>query len=430
MAAEYLDPLAVKKSPLFSISDSAKVIGVSRQKLNALLRDPGIKRTVITKTVNKDGFCVEKKMPPKLSLSQIEKIRQVLKERGQVGNHTNRRPEHTKKPFTIAISNLKGGVGKSQYSVLISQYLSMIGFRVLYLDSDPQGSGTASLGFHPFEYEGMPEGSFFVDDINTLEPLYCNEEPLRPVKTYWENLSIIPANIELYSAEFSLPARQLRGEGNFHDLLSMALSTEPEDWHFEFQTHDDDGAYLGKPYSPSDWDFIIFDTSPSYSYATLNALNAADALIVPVPPHTVDIISTGVHFRQMYSVFKDIRDLLDDEKTFEFILGLKSKMTNSFEAEQNGGTISAVFRETMINTPLYLSKAITVASDHGKTVYEIQGNNLIGAATLKKTIDNLELIHEEILSKVRKAWQQKKSRSLKLWLMNLKKSKEKEELNF
>jgi chromosome partitioning protein len=260
------------------------------------------------------------------------------------------------------------------------------------------------MGFLPYEYKGLPDGAYYVDEINTLYPLYSDNEPLRPVKTYWQNLDIIPANIDVYSAEFSLPARQIRDGESFFDILAKALVTKEQDWPTEFDTHYN-GEYLGDVYNPDDYDIIIIDTPPSYSYATLNAIQAADAMVIPGPAQHLDILATGIFFKQMVSVFSDLEQIFGFSKEFDFVVGLKTKMSENFEALQNGGRISAIFRESLINTPFLISKSIAVASDFNKTAYELQNTDIIGRSTLKKSLDNLEQIHLEIENKIKQFWQ-------------------------
>lgn len=403
LASEYQNPNAVKRSPLFTVSDTARHVGISRKLFNDVIADPSIERTIPVKTFEKNGESIERDMPPKFNLNQIEKIRQYLKENGHKGNYTNRRPAYTKRPYTLMIGNLKGGANKTTVAIHLAQWLALKGYRVLAIDSDPQGSMTSLMGFLPYEYEGLPSDAFFVDEINTLFPLYHDNEPLRPVKTYWENLDIIPANIDVYSAEFSLPARQIRDGEAFYNILEKALDTHIEDWPTDFDTHYE-GQYLGDTYNPDDYDIIIIDTPPSYSYATLNAINSADSIVVPVPAQHLDILATGIFFKQMVSVFGDLQEIFGDSKSFDFVLGLKTKMSESFEAQQNGGRISAVFREALINTPFLISKAIATASDQNKTAYELQNTSSISKATLKKALDNLEDIHLEIELKIKQAW--------------------------
>jgi chromosome partitioning protein len=403
LASEYRNPDAVKQSPLFTISDAAKLVGVSRKFFNDIIADPSIERVIPTKTIEKDGETIEKELPAKFTLEQIEKIRLYLKEKGHKGNYTNRRPAHTKRPYTLMVGNLKGGANKTTVAIHLAQWLAMKGYRVLGIDSDPQGSFTSLMGFLPYEYKGLPGDAYFVDEINTLFPLYQDNEPLRPVKTYWQNLDIIPANIEVYSAEFSLPARQIRDGEAFFDILERALSTKEEDWPTDFDKYYE-GEYLGDVYNPDDYDVIIIDTPPSYSYATLNAINAADAMVVPVPAQHLDILATGIFFKQMASVFNDLYELFGVNKEFDFVVGLKTKMSESFEAQQNGGRISAIFRESLINTPFLISKAITTASDQNRTAYELHNSKSVAKSTLKKALDNLEEIHLEIENKIKQAW--------------------------
>lgn len=157
--------------------------------------------------------------------------------------------------ITITVANFKGGVAKTTSAVTLAQGLSMRGHKVLLLDLDPQGSATTLFGV-------LPDAE--VETEHTAMSLFTGEQDnlqyaIRP--TYWPNIDLVCAAPLLYGAEFHLPARQARDAG------------------FEFWRVLDRGLDLTR----EAYDVIVIDTPPSLSYVTINALMAADGVIMPCP---------------------------------------------------------------------------------------------------------------------------------------------------
>ena len=144
----------------------------------------------------------------------------------------------------IAIANQKGGVGKTTTNINLASCLAQSGKRVLAVDIDPQGNTTSGLGV----------------DKNTLRKTIYNlllgecyiEEIM--VETGVENLKLLPANIDLAGAEIELVDRPQR-----EYILKEIL---------------DNAKYL--------YDFILIDCPPSLNMLTVNALTAADTVLVPI----------------------------------------------------------------------------------------------------------------------------------------------------
>ncbi|WP_078543258.1 ParA family protein [Litchfieldia alkalitelluris] len=144
----------------------------------------------------------------------------------------------------IAIANQKGGVGKTTTSVNLSACLAYIGKRVLLVDIDPQGNATSGTGIEKAEVDQCIY-DILVEDVEV-------QHVVKP--TAVENLSIIPATIQLAGAEIELVptiSREVR--------LKRALEAVKDNY-----------------------DYIIIDCPPSLGLLTINALTASDAVLIPV----------------------------------------------------------------------------------------------------------------------------------------------------
>jgi chromosome partitioning protein len=144
--------------------------------------------------------------------------------------------------YTIAIANEKGGVAKTTSAVSLAGALVEMGLRVLVVDLDPQSNLTLALGHIPHQKEV------------TIANVLLNSENISNaiVETQIENLDLVPSNSELGVAERFLPVRK-----NYDTVLKTSL-----------------GGFL-------DYDYIIFDCPPALGAVTLNALTAANLLIIP-----------------------------------------------------------------------------------------------------------------------------------------------------
>ena len=178
--------------------------------------------------------------------------------------------------ITIAIANFKGGVTKTTTTATLAQALSLRGYEVLVIDLDPQGSLSTLYGILP---------DIDVEDGQTIMELYAGDQPnadyaIRP--TYWAGVDIIAGSPELHNAEFMLPSRQHREEGfNFWGILDAGLDSARERY-----------------------DIILIDTAPSLNYSTVNALMAADGIIMPLPPSPLDFASSASFWQLCNDIMK------------------------------------------------------------------------------------------------------------------------------
>ena len=144
--------------------------------------------------------------------------------------------------YTITIANEKGGVAKTTSAVSLAGAFVELGLRVLAIDLDPQSNLTLALGHKP------NPGKNSIADVLLKSESISNAI----VQTSIENLNLVPSNLELGVAERFLPVRQ-----NHDTILRNSL-----------------GSFL-------DYDYIIMDCPPALGAVSLNALTAADLLLIP-----------------------------------------------------------------------------------------------------------------------------------------------------
>ena len=284
-------------------------------------------------------------------------------------------------PIVIGIQNFKGGVGKSTLSVHLAQFLALRGYRVLLLDADPQASSTAMMGFHP-ERDITP--------MDTLLPFLAGEaDSLASVvrATHWDGLDIIPAKLSLYDAEYLIAGDALGARSDRFEKLRQGI--EPISSHY---------------------DVVVIDPPPALGMISLNVLRAANALVIPTPPSSVDYSST-VSFLQMLAGVLEAMERYGRNPHFKFVQLLATKVSENKSAHLGmRDAMKEIFGSEILPTALLDSAEFDNASVEMRTVYEYAGRS---NSTYKRCRSNLDKVLGDIERAIRSTWpsHQKKMRA-------------------
>ncbi len=244
-----------------------------------------------------------------------------------------------------AVSNQKGGVGKTTSAVNISASLAAAEKRVLLIDADPQGNSTSGLGI---DKDNL---------IGTLYDLYTGSKNIEEIirDTNLPFLKIIPSNIELIGAELELSAKEGR-----EMILRQALMSVRDQY-----------------------DYIFIDCPPSLSLLTLNALVAADSLLIPMlcEYHALQGIS------MLLRTYNLIRDSFNPALEIEGIVLTMFDGRNSL-ANQVSDELKKHFGDKVYKTLIPRNVTLAEAPSHGKPaiLYDIRSKGAQSYLELAKEI--------------------------------------------
>ena len=246
----------------------------------------------------------------------------------------------------IAIANQKGGVGKTTTSVNLAASLGVLEKKVLLIDADPQANATSGLGI---DVETVEKGSY-----QLLEHTVSAKETV--VKTDSPNVDLIPAHIDLVAIEIELVDKDQR-----EYMLKTALGSLKEDY-----------------------DYILIDCAPSLGLLTLNALTAADAVIIPIQCEYFALEGLGKLLNTIKSVQKIHNPELDIEGLLLTMYDARLRLSNQVVEE-----VQKHFSEMVFETIIQRNVRLSEAPSFGETIIDYD-------ATSKGATNYLNLAHEII----------------------------------
>ncbi len=347
----------LRQAPRFSITRTADLAGRSPATIREAEKEGRLPAVERTTTGRRIGY----------TLAEINQMRDVF------GTRPWRAPEDP--VAVIAVQNFKGGVGKSTVSTHLAQYLAIQGYRVCLIDCDSQGSTTALFGYVP---------DLDIDEATTLYPFIRNLEmgsmgyALRP--THWDGLYLVPANLQLYSAEYELAAQVARNGPQLLNRLADGIATIAE--HF---------------------DVVVLDPPPALGTISLSVMRAANALIIPIPPTLVDFASTTSFFAMLYETIMTLEENgLPIHLNWLRLLATRADEQKSMHRELMT-LMRSLFGDLLLRGTVKDSAEIDNASARLMTVYELDGP-VTSRETYNRCMTYLNGVNAEVETLIRLTW--------------------------
>ena len=247
----------------------------------------------------------------------------------------------------IAIANQKGGVGKTTTTVNLAACLGALDKNILLIDADPQANASSGLGI---DVDNVELGTY-----QLLEHNCTANEVIQ--KTSAINVDIIPSHIDLVAIEIELVNMEER-----EYMLKQAIEPVIDNY-----------------------DFILIDCAPSLGLLTLNALTAADSVIIPIQCEYFALEGLGKLLNTIKSIQKIHNELLDIEGLLLTMYDSRLRLSNQVVEE-----VQNHFSEMVFKSIIQRNVRLSEAPSHGESIiyYDVNSKGATNYLSLAKEIIN------------------------------------------
>jgi chromosome partitioning protein len=243
----------------------------------------------------------------------------------------------------VAIANQKGGVGKTTTAVNLAASLGVLDQRVLLIDADPQANATSGLGFDP---DNITAGTYqLIEHEMTAEQVV--------LKTQTPNVDLIASHLDLVAVEIELVDKDRR-----EHMLKAAL--------VEIRRN---------------YDYIIIDCAPSLGLITINALTAADSVIVPIQCEYYALEGLGKLINTIRSVQQLHNPDLDIEGLLLTMYDGRLRLSNQVVEE-----VRSHFQQMVFDTIIQRNIRLSEAPSYGESIimYDAASNGAVSYLSLAR----------------------------------------------